>query len=455
MKLLVLALALYSGHVLAVVISPTHYNSAKHTKISDAVISSFYEELYKETKDLRPEEVVKEIVVQKKSVNEGRRGKMIIEMMKQRNREKLAAMRGYDPSKVKSGKDLVKMQQDDTKLALEKINAERRKLEEKYADLPLEQRRSKIWQDMARTEMEKLKKDVLAKHQAWREKHKELYKDWLKDKKQYNKEKDEYKKTLIDIPLVLPVPKKEMKKKVEVPLVKDYQLVASAMDSDIRNQSFRPTCSAFAGIRNLEILLAQNQNSHDLSEQYFYWASKPNCQNNRCLKKGSWVGNGYEYSKDKLKIDIPLEKDCAYNPLPMQNNETQIPLKASCQEGFVKMGQFGYLNNLDQVISELKANKPVIASITLSPNFYDNKGLVLLKDKDKGKKMDGHANGHAVVLVGYLKLPRVLNEGSVCFVTANSWGQGWGNGGYACLSEAWLLEHRKRNPFVVVDNIWL
>ncbi|MDH5415360.1 MAG: hypothetical protein OEW87_14585 [Flavobacteriaceae bacterium] len=453
MKILTLLGLFYSSNLLAVIVSPNDYNSQRHLKESQAVISSFYEELYQQTKDLKPQEEVKKVV--RSSPNAGRRGKLIIEQMKQRNREKLAAMRGYDASKVKSGKDLIKMQKDDNKQLIKKINEERKKLEDKYADLPLEKRRSMVWQELAKSEMDDLKKKVLKEHRAWREKHKKIYQKWLEDKKKYNTEVDDYKKTLINIPLVLPVSKKEAKKKVQFEIAKEYQLVSSAMDPSIRDQQFRATCSSFAGVRAIEILLAQNQKSKDLSEQYFYWASKPNCQNRKCNKKGSWVGNGFKYSKEQNIMDIPLEKDCSYNPISMNFNETQIPLKSGCSKGAVKVSQFDYLNNLDQVVTALKLNKPVIASIKLSPNFYKNKGLILKKDKNNGANMNSHASGHAVLLVGYLKLPRVLNEGKLCFITANSWGQGWGNGGYACLSEEWLVEHRNRNPFVTVSNAYL
>ena len=119
----------------------------------------------------------------------------------------------------------------------------------------------------------------------------------------------------------------------------------------------------------------------------------------------------------------------------------------------MKVKDYQYLENLDQVIKHLNRGKPVIASIKLSPNFYSNKGLVLSSEKNKGSSMDQHGAGHAVLIVGHIKLPKVLNEGSVCFVTANSWGEGWGVNGHACLSEKWMLEHRKTNPFVVVDAL--
>ena len=64
-----------------------------------------------------------------------------------------------------------------------------------------------VWQNQAKQEMELLKQEVLSKHKAWKEKHRKLYEEWLSDRKKYNNEVDDYKKTLIKIPLVLPVSK--------------------------------------------------------------------------------------------------------------------------------------------------------------------------------------------------------------------------------------------------------
>jgi C1A family cysteine protease len=449
MKYLILSIILTPIAFSSILVNKNQ-NSSKQTQLTEILTNIFYEELYKKTKGLSPEVEVKKSRV---SLNNGLRGKMIIERMKQKNREKIARMRGFDPDKVKRGSDLVKLQKDDNKDILVKMNEEKKILEEKYKDLPPEMRAKKVWQDQAKIEIENIRKKVLVDHKEWRKKHSKTLDEWEEKKKNYSKQTDEYKKTLINIPLVLPVSFKDIKKDVEIEITKDYHFVASSLVPEVRDQQFRPTCSSFAGVRSVEILLAQNQKKMDLSEQYFYWASKPRCQTRKCLNKGSWVGNGLKYSQEVGGLDIPLEKDCHYNQFPIPNNETQIPLKNSCSKGVVKIQNFKYLSTLDEVISSLKNDKPVVASIKLTPNFYKNKGIILAKESNIGGELNSHANGHAVLLVGYLKLPKILNEGSVCFITANSWGEGWGNGGYSCLSEKWMLENRKRNPFVVVDQI--
>lgn len=67
--------------------------------------------------------------------------------------------------------------------------------------------------------------------------------------------------------------------------------------------------------------------------------------------------------------------------------------------------------------------------------------------------MDSHAQGHSILLVGLVKIPTSLNEGQYCFITANSWGEGWGQGGHSCISENWLISQRQVNPFVVVNHL--
>src|SRR5690606_18445356 len=239
----------------------------------------------------------------------------------------------------------------------------------------------------------------------------------------------------------------------EVTIERDFYIVPGALGLPIRDQKFRPTCAAFAGVRLVEIMLAQNAKQQDLSEQYFYWASKDDCQARPCRTPGSWVGYGLEHSQNQPRQDIPLEKNCPYVSYTSDGNETQTPLKPSCQQGAVKVGDFKYHKTLDELMQALHDKRPVVASIKLTPNFYTSNSLILYRNRNVGGKMDAHAQGHAVTIVGYVKLPQVLEEGSVCFLVANSWGEGWGKGGYSCISEKWLLNQRQSNPFVTLASI--
>ena len=165
---------------------------------------------------------------------------------------------------------------------------------------------------------------------------------------------------------------------------------------------------------------------------------------------------GYLYSQGFTGRDIPLEKNCPYITTPKSSNETQVPLPYGCQsQGHVKVRDFETLDTLDEVLESLENNQPVIAGFKLSPNFYDSKGLIKFSDAHRGGRTDSHAAGHALLLIGFIKLPPSMHatEGQVCILTANSWGEGWGRGGYACLTEKWMLSFRIRNAFISLKSI--
>jgi C1A family cysteine protease len=261
---------------------------------------------------------------------------------------------------------------------------------------------------------------------------------------------------------VLPVKKEKIveTKLADIKMVEklpEHFVVANAFDVAVRDQVGRPTCAAFAGVRAIDILLAQNNLKKETSTQYLYWASKPKCHSSPCSEKGSWVTAGFNYSKNQMKPDIPLEKKCKYKIESLPTNETQLPLPVECKEGIVKIEAYEEVKTLSDVVLNLKKNYPVIMGAKLSGNFYQNEGLVTLADSKKnfGIKLDGHAQGHAFVAVGFHELPLKLkaSEGDYCLIIANSWGEGFGSGGYACLTENWLKQFRIPAPFIAVTKV--
>jgi hypothetical protein len=98
----------------------------------------------------------------------------------------------------------------------------------------------------------------------------------------------------VKIPVFKPEKKKVRKigpswHEVEVRTEKKAQMsfIAANFKQKIRNQGPRPTCAAFAAVRAVEIKARMEGFGRDLSEQYFYYASKPECQDKPCSKPGS------------------------------------------------------------------------------------------------------------------------------------------------------------------------
>jgi C1A family cysteine protease len=301
------------------------------------------------------------------------------------------------------------------------------------------------------SEQDQLKIQVKNAYKEWQKEIKEQRQIWAKEQALFLGKIKIYQSNTFEIPV-----DKEVIKEVPLPdNLPAVLIINQAFSSEIKDQLDRPTCAAFAGIKALEILLAQNNSITDLSEQYFYWASKPLCQTSPCLEIGSWVKPALKFSMIQLKQDIPSEKYCPYQKR-LEGNETQVPLTHDCKRGQVQIKKFSEIKTMSEVIEKLKENTPVIIATKLSENFYKNNGLVFLGELQTGSvSKDHHAKGHALLAIGMMELPIKLKEkeGSYCLVVANSWGKGWGAGGYACLSEKWLLHYRLPSSFISVDNI--
>lgn len=361
----------------------------------------------------------------KTSLNDGRRGKMIIEQIKKKNREQLAIKQGISPEDIKSGKDIVKKKKDQNKQLLKEMKDK----------------------DIISKELRNI---FIKKYQNYKVENAKKLQQLKVQKTIYNQKQAKYKGTTFSIPLILPVDKKNLKKKSNINLKSNALVIKGAFSLEVKDQKFRPTCSSFAAVRGLEVLAAQRGLKMDLSEQYFYYLSKKKCQSSPCSHPGSWAGYGLE---SLTNTSLPDEKDCPYNIYNKPRNQTQLPLQKSCfQEGKVRNAKFTYIKNTNDILSALKNNFPVIVGAKLTPNFYKNDGLILNQEKNIGAANNSHANGHAFLLIGAIKLPKQLNEGKYCFILANSWGSGYGIDGHSCISESWLIENRNINPFIRLES---
>ncbi len=225
----------------------------------------------------------------------------------------------------------------------------------------------------------------------------------------------------------------------------------------VRNQGRRGTCAAFTGVAQIEYATLKSFGSlptMDLSEQRFYYLSKPECHSSGCSlnEEGSWYGTGMEGSLEASDLDIPLEADCPYNS-QRGDNDLQTPQIGSCSTGAVKVAQLQYVKGADQIIKALHETKlPVPFASPLSSNWERNDGLITYADS--GHTGDtSHAAGHAYLIVGYKKLNNMADEGGMCFVIKNSWGTGWGVNGFSCMTlkwmEQWTFGYQLTHPMVM------
>lgn len=222
----------------------------------------------------------------------------------------------------------------------------------------------------------------------------------------------------------------------------DEFMIPHANKIPVRDQQARGTCAAFAGVGSVEyaaINPTQGEggyglNTLDLSEQRFYWLSKPDCRDpsNNCAQ-GSWFGTGFDESSGSFAI--PLERDCPYVPF-FEKNDTQAPQPKGCSQGVARVDRVEGWCGLQAMVDLLHRGYAVPVGSPLSGNWERNEGLITKADYIAGGSV--HAGGHAYLIVGYRKLPDMPNEGGLCFVVKNSWGKGWGVNGYSCMTLSWM-----------------
>lgn len=328
------------------------------------------------------------------------------------------------------------------------------------------------WMSQKKASVDSWGEQKLQETKKWQEDRLATIKRWQQARKKFKKILPALKKDLTDIPFGAASTGNISKSNTQTsrtstvessPIVNvaeasgsplELSFIEEAFRIPIRQQGKRPTCAAFAAVRAVEILAKAMGKERDLSEQYFYYASKPDCQQSPCQRPGSWPRLAFVNSQRSSSYDIPLEKSCPYNDDKKAGNETQIPMKRSCQQGVAKISSFSLVKDRGEIHRRLKAGQPVIGGFRLSDDFFLNTGYVFKESGQKVGKRE-HAQGHAILLVGIMELPKALqrSQGRYCTLIANSWGEGWGRGGHACISDKWFDEYRYDMPFIALEKV--
>ncbi len=370
-------------------------------------------------------------------------GEQKIQEMLKKNREKIAENQGLKMEDGESGADLVAKAREKTKTDVK--NAPTPTEDAQTANASGGSLRDQYLKNLSN--LKQKNKDTL---KSMRSQVQDTYARWKEKQQEFLKNLKYYKENTIPLQsLSSSAPQGSFAKKSKSLVLssakastQDVWLIPRAFEVPVRDQAKRPTCAAFAGIRAHELLLAQNGIDVDLSEQYFYWVSKPNCATRPCNDKGSWVLEALEQTHNQGK-SIPKEQDCPYVDTSLPGNETQIPMSGGCTgRGVAQAKEYYPLNSQAEIKATLEQNIPVMAGFTLTPNFYTTKGIVTLAESNLAGATDSHAGGHALIIVGHMKLgEKYQNEGTLCYIVSNSWSEGWGAGGHACLTEAWVKKN--------------
>ncbi len=195
-----------------------------------------------------------------------------------------------------------------------------------------------------------------------------------------------------------------------------------ALFGPIRDQGQRSTCLAFAASDQHAALRGPWL---PLSCEYLFYHAQ------RRANRQPTEGAVLPAVLDALRHEgQPHETDWPYLPnLPTDLTQWRPPGSASAL--FRRAGEPGK-DTVDAIIDEVAHGRPVITLLRLSYSF-DWVGPDGIVDERAGEKPD-LLRRHAVISVGRGE----IGEQRAVLIR-NSWGSGWGNGGYGWLTEKFLL----------------
>lgn len=264
----------------------------------------------------------------------------------------------------------------------------------------------------------------------------------------------------------------------------------------VRSQGNRGTCVAHGIVGGLEAYLwkAHGIADKNLSEQELY-----------ALAKGRWfpVTNDYEEGlstddtmeeMDERNTRVHLDPAWSYNPSWSRDEieddeyyvnscmnygetcsdtnhqmetyctvifgkthclrQTEVEHDGSAGSEYYTLNSFTPIwngfepeNSLGVLRAMLSAGKPVVLSLAIDSAFRNSSAADPYLVSDGGPTV----GGHAVLATGWIsnltlvqKVPGApLGDGGGYVIIKNSWGCGWGDGGYVYASFAWIIEHMK------------
>lgn len=221
----------------------------------------------------------------------------------------------------------------------------------------------------------------------------------------------------------------------------------SNMMSPVKNQGGQGACMAFSLTSVFEYLYKRKtQQDIDLSEQFLYYTARDKAGETD-KDAGSYLNYALESlaefglcREEKWKYGTP---QTAYNICP-----TADAYKDALERKLVGAQQVAL--NADDIRSALSDGYPVVISVQLFDSFGTGSlGYVSLPTEEERSQSDSNVNrNHAMVICGY-------NDEINAFKVRNSWGSGFGFGGYVFMPYAYITDSNLTNYAVILTDVAL
>ncbi len=214
-----------------------------------------------------------------------------------------------------------------------------------------------------------------------------------------------------------------------------------------KDQGRRPSCSVFSVVSALEFQLARNrQQPERLSEEYLIWATRKSLGMEQAVldDPSDLTGDddlGFTIMEvvQALRAYGIVTADDMPNTFGKRMAEIDTPdadaINAARQRQEVYAYQVTGRSNTDRlqgIVHLLNEGVPVVIGLAW-PHYRSLRSPLLSRQTPR------EGSAHAVTLVGYkCENGRLM---SARFLFKNSWGPGWGNGGYGWVTWEYLDKH--------------
>ncbi len=215
----------------------------------------------------------------------------------------------------------------------------------------------------------------------------------------------------------------------------DEQQNLSHLFGAVRDQGGRPTCLAFAGS---DIHAGLRESWVPLSCEFAFYHAQLRAQ------RPPTVGATLPAMLEALRYDgQPGEEGWPYlTVLPLDRSSGQPPQDVG--DVYRRAGEPGR-SAVEEIITELERSRPVLVLMYLSMSFFlaGPDGLV----DPPAEEQPDVTRRHSVVAIGH-----GTHRGRRVILIRNSWGETWGRGGHAWLTEE-FLQARVVRLAILTENI--
>ena len=222
-----------------------------------------------------------------------------------------------------------------------------------------------------------------------------------------------------------------------LPAVVDHRL--DGTEGPVRNQSSAPACTAFAAAAAIDHALARWGGGNPAVSVMEIWSRyhSPEVETSLSSNVGQQLGpeQQWPFRAAEATTWVPCS-DFARPPRsgcgnPVDEAHARAVLATPVGE-LTEVEYLGTSADTGMLQAKIAAGQDVLITMEL-PSAFVPRGQAGARYVPNYTKSAGPDAGHAMVIAGYVHLPH-----GTYFLLHNSWGPGWGDGGYAWIHETTL-----------------